>query len=176
MKKGWYSVSGDRQLLVNLEVTVPRLVLPIPSPDVDEASDKMEQVRLSTIDAPDISPIARSSLQRISVGEAAAPAAYATQQEPFRLFSIKRVQAHGQVLLLQVLRHWKRDDEEQHRTVGRRQPFRTSEELAFTVEVRHRNAPSETTRETLLPGLNLVVISLDEEGIPNSYTIDGAER
>ena len=81
-------MSRDRQLLVNLEVTVPRLVLPIPSPDVDEASDKMEQVRLSTIDEPDISPFARNSLQRISVGEVAAPASYATQQEPFRLFSI----------------------------------------------------------------------------------------
>src|SRR5256885_17213006 len=50
-KKGWDTMNRDRQLIVNLEVTVPRLILPIPSLDLSETSDEAEQVRLSSIDA-----------------------------------------------------------------------------------------------------------------------------
>jgi hypothetical protein len=165
-------VNRDRQLIVNLEVIVPRLVLPIPSLDVSKTSDEVEQVRLSSVD---VQPtLAQHSEQPGAVGEATTSATYATQQRPFRLFSIKGVQTHGQVLLLLLLRRWQRRDRRQH-GAGTQLELIT-DELTFTVEARQSKTPSERTRRTLLPGLNQVVIFLDEEGTPNSYSIDEAER
>lgn len=173
-KKGWYTMDRDRQLIVNLEVTVPRLILPIPSLNLSEINDEVEQVRLSSIDAQETSALAQHDRLSAAVSEAPALATYTRQQEPFRLFSIKQVQMHGQMLLLQLLRLWKRRDQGQRRTAT--QPAHLTDELRFTVEVRQSQAPSEGTRRTLLPGCNQVVIFLDEEGIPTHYSIDGAER
>ena len=173
-KKGWYTMNRDRQLIVNLEVTVPRLILPIPSLDLGATSDETEQVRLSSIDAQDTSALAQHDQQPVAVSEATASATYAAQQEPFRLFSIKHVQTHGQALLLQIVRLWKRRDRAQRGTVT--QPAHLTDELTFTVEVRQSKAPPEGARRTPFPGRNQVVIFLDEEGIPTNYSINGAER
>ena len=167
-------MNRDRQLIVNLEVTVPRLILPIPSLDLSETSDKAEQVRLSSINAQETALQAQHDQQPVVVGEATISATYAAQQEPFRLFSIKHVQMHGQTLLLQLLRLWKRRDQGRGRTAT--QPAHLTDELRFTVEVRQSQVPSEGTRRTLLPGCNRVIIFLDEEGIPANYSIDEAER
>jgi hypothetical protein len=79
------------------------------------------------------------------------------------LFSLKGVQTHGQAFLLQILRRRERAEH-------------VTDELTFTVVVCQSKLPSEGTQRGLLPGLNQVVIVLDEEGIPNSYGIDEAER
>ena len=174
VKKGWHAVNRDRQLIVNLEVTVPHLILPIPSLDFSETSDEAEQVRLSSIDAQETAVQAQHDQQPVVVGEATVSATYAAQQEPFRLFSIKHVQTHGQALLLQILRLWKRRNQRQHG--ARIQLEHLTDELTFTIEVRQSKAPSEETRRISFPGHNQVIIFLDEEGIPTSYSIDGAER
>jgi hypothetical protein len=167
-------MNRERPLIVNLEVTVPRLILPIPSLDLDATSAEAEQIHLSSIDEHATSVLARPDEQPASIGEAPASATYATQQEPFRLFAIKHIQTHGQVLLLQLLRLWKRRDQTRHATTT--QPAHLTDELTFTVEVRQSEASSEGTRETPFPGHNQVIIFLDEEGMPNGYSIDGTER
>jgi hypothetical protein len=167
-------MNRDRQLIVNLEVTVPRLILPIPSLDLDATSTEAEQVRLSSIDAQETSALAQHDQQAVTVGEAMTSATYAAQQESFRLFSIKHVQIHGQTLLLQIVRLWKRRNRAQRGTVT--QPTHLIDELTFTIKVRQSKAPSEGTRRTPFPGRNQVVIFLDEEGIPTNYSIDEAER
>ena len=167
-------MNRDRQLLVNLEVTVPRLILPIPSLDLGATSDEAEQVRLSSIDAQETSALAWHDQQPIAVGEAIASATYAAQQEPFRLFAIKHIQTYGQALLLQILRLWKRRDQTQRGTAT--EAAHLTDELLFTVEVRQSESPSEETSRTPFPGRKQVIIFLDEEGIPNNYSIDGAER
>ncbi len=164
----------DRQLMVNLEVTVPRLILPVPSLDLDATSTEAEQVRLSSIDAQEISALAQHDQQPAPVGEATASATYGARQEPFRLFAIKHIQTHGQALLLQILRLWKRRNQPRRATAT--QQAHLTDELLFTVEVRQSKTPAEGTRRTPYPGRNEVIIFLDEEGIPNSYSIDGAER
>lgn len=166
-------MNRDRQLIVNLEVTVPRLILPIPSLDLDATSAEAEQVRLSSIDAQETSALAQRDQQPVTVGQAMT-STYAAQQEPFRLFSIKHVQTHGQALLLQIVRLWKRRNRAQVGTVT--QPVHLIDELTFTVEVRQGKAPSEGTRRMPFSGRNQVVIFLDEEGIPTNYSIDEAER
>lgn len=164
----------ERQLIVNLEVTIPRLILPIPSLDLAATSAEEEQVRLSSIDAHETSARALSDQQSTSIGKATTSATYGAQQEPFRLFAIKHIQTHGQALLLQILRHWKRRNQARGATAT--QSVHLTDELLFTVEVRQNKTPAEGTRRTLYPGRNQVIIFLDEEGLPNSYSIDGAER
>src|SRR5947209_10264524 len=110
-RKAGTHMNRDRQLIVNLEVTVPRLILPIPSLDLDATSAQAEQVRLSSIDAHEPSARAQSEQQPTSIGEVTTSATYAAQQEPFRLFAIKHIQTHGQALQLQILRLWKRRDQ-----------------------------------------------------------------
>jgi hypothetical protein len=167
-------MNTDRELIVNLEVTVPRLILPIPALDLNELGDEAEQVRLSSIDAQETSVPRHYDWQPAVVGETTASATYAAQQEPFRLFSLKQLQTHGQALLLQLLRLWKRRDQAPHLPVT--QPAHLTEELLFTVEVRQGKASAEGARRTPFPGRNQVIIFLDEEGTPTSYSIDGAER
>lgn len=159
---------------MNLEVTVPRLILSIPSLDLGATSHDAEQIRLSSIDPQAIPALAQHDRQSDSPGEAPASAPYAAQREPFRLFAIKHIQTHGQVLLLQIFRLWKRRDQTRRGTIT--QPAHLTDELLFTVEVRQSKTPSEGTQPPPFPGRNQVIIFLDEEGIPNSYSIDGAER
>ncbi len=166
-------MNRDRQLMVNLEVTVPRLILPIPSLDLNATSAEAEQVRLSSIGVQETSALAQHDQQPATVGQAMT-STHTAQQEPFRLFSIKHVQTHGQALLLQIVRLWKRRNRAQRGTVT--QPAHLIDELTFTVEVRQSKTPPEGTRRTLFPGCNQVVIFLDEEGIPTNYSIDEAER
>jgi hypothetical protein len=172
--KGWYTMNTERQLIVNLEVTVPSLILPIPSLDLDATSAEAEQVRLSSTDTRETTARAQAGQQPASVGEVTTSATYGAQQEPFRLFAIKHIQTHGQALLLQILRHWKRRNQARGATAT--QSAHLTDELLFTVEVRQSKTPAEGTRRTPYPGRNQVIIFLDEEGIPNSYSIDGAER
>jgi hypothetical protein len=167
-------MNTERQLIVNLEVTVPRLILPIPSLGLDATSTEAEQVRLSSIDTHETSALAQSDQQPAPVGEATTSATYAAQQEPFRLFAIKHIQTHGQALLLEIFRLWKRRNRPRRATAI--QPAHLTDELLFTVEVRRSKTAFEGTRSTLYPGRNQVIIFLNEEGIPNSYSIDGAER
>jgi hypothetical protein len=167
-------MNTGRQLIVNLEVTVPRLILPIPSLDLDATSAEVEQVRLSSVDAHETSARAQSGQQPVSIDEATTSATYIAQQGSFRLFAIKHIQTHGQALLLQILHHWKRRNQAGGATAT--QPAHLTDEVLFTVEVRQSKTPAEGTRRTPYPGRNQVIIFLDEEGIPNSYSIDGAER
>jgi hypothetical protein len=161
---------------VNLEVIVPRIILPVPSLNRDEVDDEMEQAHLSEIETAGTSSPTGHSREQSPPGEATTSATYTTRQGPFRLFSINHVQAYGQTLLLQVLRCWRRGNQGQGGNPGQQEYVRVTDELAFTVEARGAVQPSEAMERTPLPGLTRVVIFLDEENVPNRYSIDGAER
>jgi hypothetical protein len=186
-------VSSDTQPAINLEVTVPRILLPPlyerptrsegsageeeeqpnqQAEPVEEKADDLdrEQVRLSSIN---VGPASRQT-QVVQVGELST---YTTRQGPFHLFRIDHILAHGQAQLLQVLRRGKGRERPQ-RNSRDAAPLRVTDELAFILKFRHNTAEdaAEAAREALLPGWNQVVIVLDEENAPITYSIDGSER
>ena len=95
------------------------------------------------------------------------------QTERFRIFQIKALSTQGRALLLQILRMYPATKVEQ---------LRLSDELAFMLEFRRAaDAPEVSAAEhthlpaTLIPGLNSIVIFLDEAGTPTDYSIDGVK-
>jgi hypothetical protein len=156
-------VSRDIQPSINLEVTVPHIVLPSLAGD-GKIGEEMEQIRLLPVKA----DISRRSLSAPEVvGEAST---YATYTGLFHLFRLKVVPEQGRRYLLQILRQ--RKERSQSRKV--QGESRVTNELALTLEY-HQATEDNSAHAGLIPGENHVVIMLNEDGVPDNYTIDGAE-
>ncbi len=89
----------------------------------------------------------------------------------------------GRVFGLQILRwrNWFSSHEKQNRTADGRgsDSLFVSDELTFSLEFLRPQEPSPAVSSApvtpFTPGLNQIVIFLDHDGIPVSYSIDGAE-
>ena len=163
--------------VIHLEITVPHIVFPtgngqlkVGETNSSGLDDEQVQVHISTPGPQDRHSSRQSTgtLQEIS-GEATT---YTSVAGPFRLFRLQDVPIQGQTLLLQVLR----------RVTGKPESFSLATEQAFSIEFRrhaHRDHTVEqaeiTSPSPLMPGVNQIVIYLNEEGVPGSFSIDGAE-
>ncbi len=159
-------MQSDTTHIVNLEVTVPRIVFATGKgheahyPDDDE-----EQVHLTPVGAQ----------QQLSTGETSAYMIHAIR---FRLFRTQ-LPALGRPLLFQVLRRWHKSVDGSLARGDER--LYVSNTVIFSVEFlpqsdASENASLQATRQAIHPGLNHIIIYLNDEGIPSSYTIDGASR
>ncbi len=176
------------QPVVNLEVTVPRIIF-------SANKGRLRQLETLAEETGGTSPPVfrgvegRNEQQHDIVGEASPSTA---QEERFRTFRVKDVAAQGHALVLQILRRWTAGSQQrQSKATDDREQTWLSDEVAFTLEFRHtevsqaepggqqpRDAATVTPpgdQATLHPGVNQVLIFLDQEGIPNSYRINGAE-
>jgi hypothetical protein len=188
-------VDSDASPVVNLEVTVP--VLPaglhrhglIQAPATSRYSEsnegeEVEQVRLVAIGLQKDPSLHQPREQ--AIGDVPVRMIHSIR---FRVFHLT-VPAHGQPFLLQVLRRYneyigkkprKRNQAKEDNAHARQ--LYVSDAMAFSVEFRSSSGIGETTvalstptsTPTLIPGMNRVVIYLDNEGTPSSYSIDGAE-
>jgi hypothetical protein len=164
--------------VVHLEITVPHIVFPTENSqqqkageaNTSEQDDDQEQVRILT-PGPQEQHSSRQGTRTSAeiTGEATT---YTSAAGPFRLFRLKDVPVQGQALWLQVLR----------RVAGTSGPFSLAAEQAFSIEFRHhthQDHPVEqamiSSPSSLVPGLNQIVIFLNEEGAPGSFRIDSAE-
>ena len=186
------SMSSDTPLVVNLEVTVPRIIpAKWPPPgrsgtatgeqrsEHSQSEDVGEQVRIVPLDQ----PARQHSIPR---QEGTLVASRMVHTMPFRLFRLK-VPDQAQSFLLQVFRRRNRFISE----VGPKTPrsdtesLYLSDEMALSIEIRHAGepgsepdrAPTEPTTPALpiIGGKNRVVMYLNSEGTPESYSIDGVK-
>src|SRR5438105_8565143 len=185
------SMSSDTPLVVNLEVTVPRII-PAKGPprpgrsgtatgeqrsEHSQSEDTGEQVCIVPLDQ----PARQHSIPR---QEGTLVASHMVHTMPFRLFRLK-VPDQAQSFLLQVFRRRNRLISE----VGPRNPrsdtesLYLSDEMALSIEIRHTGepgsepdrAPTTTPALPIIGGKNRVVMYLNSEGTPESYSIDGVK-
>ena len=167
--------------VINLHITVPQIALPLSKRRRQPAGDQQhstEQVRIVPLG---------SDQQHERTGS---DMPLTAQKERFHLFQIKDIPAQGRTLLLQILRRYPVGNQQaQGERSEQSEQLRLSDELALTIEVRRSSdlftssepsQPSQAEHTTsispmLVPGLNAVVIFLDENGIPTNYSIDGAK-
>jgi hypothetical protein len=98
------------------------------------------------------------------------------QTKQFGVFHAKDIPAQGEMLLLRVLRQWMAGKRPGPDNTHQNEQFQRSDEMAFSVEFHHVDEATEIAHlSDLQTGLSRVVIFLDEEGKPCSYSIDGAE-
>ncbi len=98
------------------------------------------------------------------------------QTKQFGVFHAKDIPAQGEMLLLRVLRQWMAGKRPGPDYTHQDEQFQRSDEIAFSVEFHHVDEATEIAHlSDLQTGLSRVVIFLDEEGKPCSYSIDGAE-
>lgn len=188
-------MSSDTPLVVNLEVTVPRII-PAKGPprpvrsgtatgeqrsEHSHSEDVGEKVRIVPLGQP-----ARQHSTPHQEGTLVASRMVNTL--PFRLFRLK-VPDQAQSFLLQVFRRRNRFISE----VGPKTPrndtesLYLSDEMTLSIEIRHSGepgsepdrAPTEPTTTTpalpIIVGKNRVVMYLNNEGTPESYSIDGVK-
>ena len=154
------------QPLINLEVTVPRILLPAideehGSKETGNSHEELERVHLYTIDIQDPHRPPQSHEQPQRQGEASN---YTSWQGLFRLFQIKNVPLRHWATLVQI-----------SRKSGNAEEFRVTENLPCKIEYRAADDDSPLHIE-VIPGLTRVVIVLDEDGIPITCNVDGAEN
>ena len=185
-------MSSDTPLVVNLEVTVPRIIAATGIPhfgsseretreqdsEGSEREDVEEQVRLVPLGQwQDTSVQQRSALRQEDI-EAPLRMAHTVR---FRMFRVQ-LPAQAQSFLLQVHR-WRVlfSGAEKRKAIGsNREPFYLSDKVTFSLEYRRSTEPGKTVEEstpapTVIPGMNKVVIYLNSEGAAESFSIDGAE-
>ncbi|MFL5625269.1 MAG: hypothetical protein ACJ788_06685 [Ktedonobacteraceae bacterium] len=168
-------MKSEALLIVNLEITVPHIVLSATRKQSSSAASapgeqrrETERIQLLAPDAVQPQVVASEGTERI---------AHAVK---FCLFRLDMLEV-GKPLLLQVLR--RRNEE---RSLNQRREsnegFAVTETSQFTLELRELNRDplqADLTRDpqekVLEAGINRVVVYLDNEGTPGSYSIDGAE-
>ena len=185
-------MSQDVSLEVSLQVTVPHIVLPSGNTfasiergwsgstehEVERTPDEdQEQVRVLRLPLQSSLSLPEHNEQQFLTGEAVT---YATQRGGlFRLFRFKNLPTQGQKLLLQVLRRWKHGNQPSSTATADRERLWITDELAFSIEFRKIDDTTEKPPagrvSVLYAGLNQVVIFLDKDGTPTSYSVNGAE-
>jgi hypothetical protein len=161
-------VSGDTVYKVNLEITIPFLMLPTSEDAKEELEEELTQVHLLSINSNHTLSSSAQSLLKADV------TTHPTKQGLFNLFHFKHVVVQGQLLLLQLLRHMPPKNLHHSNSKLQLKQLLPVEILPFKVEFRHVAGDSIITSSPIA-GLNSVVIYLDEEDIPSNYSIDGAE-
>ena len=181
-------MDSERAQVVNLEVSVPRIILSTgrgrqaQMKELEKAGQAgdggqdggLEEVRLLPLAFQEDTQ--RRGEQQGLRGEASTRMAHTLHFTLFRM-SIA-VPMQGQSFLFQVLRKYneyagkKRGKWNNAQEDGEQaQQAYVTDASSFSVAFRQL----EGTTSTLTPGLNQIVIFLDNEGIPVSYSIDGAE-
>ncbi|MDQ2904398.1 MAG: hypothetical protein ABI456_04915 [Ktedonobacteraceae bacterium] len=156
-------MDSHEQPIFHLEVTVPCIVFST-GKQGQHQDNAPEQAHLLALDVP-LSP---HNMQQYSLQ--ADPISTAAGQERFHVLRLDKIPTTGQVFLLQVLRQGVKEQLSEDEGAFASEP---ADEVAFRVEFRQQGAaPTETA---LHPGVSLVVILLDNEGRPTSYSIDGTE-
>lgn len=158
MQKG-NGVSGETLPDVNLEVIVPRILLP------EEQNSRHEDIPPRAASRETTSP-ATIEARLLSIQQGREPAqgeesTHATEQRLFHLFRFKHILAQGHLHLLQVVRK-----RENARDI-------VTDELAFSLEYRRAGSEDAPDEALATPEQHRVVVVLDEEGLPVSYSIDG---
>ncbi|MFL5663392.1 MAG: hypothetical protein ACJ8BW_18930 [Ktedonobacteraceae bacterium] len=162
-------MNDEAPLVVNLEITVPHIVLSVTKQQDSEAEKEAEQVRLSLAGFTQPQIIVSAGTERI---------AHAIK---FSLFRLKLLEM-GKPHLLQILRRRNEESSPGKQRVAN-EDFSVVDTSVFKLEFRRHNEGADTVigstgntqGEPLQAGLNRVVIYLDNEDIPVSYSIDGAE-
>jgi hypothetical protein len=179
---------------VHLAITVPQLML------IDKASVSQSEVDTGQhIDHPaqvagNQQPVAteRIEIQLLTIGTQKHPdspqddsskqlmdtklSPLTLQTKQFSIFHAKDIPAQGEILLLRVLRQWMVGNHSRPDNTHQNEQFQRSDEMAFSVEFHHIDEATEIAHlSDLQTGSSRVVIFLDEEGKPCSYSIDGAE-
>ena len=199
-------MDSDTPPVVNLEVTVPRILLSTTRTHPGQMESLATKRQGEGSEDEDVEQV---RLLPVGLQQNTLPY-YHKEQHPgdvpmrmihairFRLFRIT-LPAQGQPFLLQVLRRDGRysryDGEKQQDPKNEKvnkayteQPHLTGV-ATFSVKFRHldksvetataattpTSSPDSTSASTLIPGLNEVIIYLDDEGTPGNYSIDGAE-
>jgi hypothetical protein len=173
-------LSRDLKRVIQLEVTIPHLVLPTPEsssftpntqpltsshPEANK-EEGAEQVYLQVIDQPG------QSISQPAYGMTKSKTlTYASRRGPFHLLHLYYHFKHGQGLLLQILRRCQR---------GQSRPLQpTSKHIDDEIPCLLEYRPASSTRDSkpieIIAGVKRIVIMLDEEGVPCRYSIDGAE-
>lgn len=197
-------MDSDAPPVVNLEVTVPRIVLTAKSSrsgqmealatkqqSASSEEEVVEEVRLLPLESQQNTSLHQHrEQQRLGMGDVSR---HTIRSIRFRVFRFP-VLAGAQPFLLQVLRKY-------NRYIGKRRwkwintkennggtvQLIVTDAAAFSVEFRQfpesagvntaasSSVPGPTTPSSIFPTLNQVVIYLDNEGTPANYSIDGAE-
>lgn len=164
-------MSRDKQPSIDLEVTVPRIILPAideehRSKETGNSDEELEQVYLSSIDIQDPHQPSLSLGLPQRQGQASN---YTSWQGLFRLFQIKNIPLQRWATLVQVLR------KNGSRAKGE-EGFQVTENLPCKIEYWHATGDNSPLYIEVIPGLTRVVIVLDEDGVPITCNIDGAEN
>jgi hypothetical protein len=181
-KKGLsVNTDSDSTHTISLEVTVPRIVLPL-SPAAQISPDTTAE----SIEAPEQVSLLTTSPQRRGLSTHIAPVTDTTlevtthtkTQGLFRLFRLKSVPIPGRLYLLRV-QHAQTRQTSRPRAPQKVLPQDSPliDDLAYTIEFRSSadNPTAQRARRSLAPGHHEVTILLADDGIPTSYSIDGAE-
>lgn len=182
-------MGGDAPLVVRLEVTVPRIVLPqlhalherrTHAGPLDRAGAGQEHVRGKDEEGEQIRLLAQELTQfreQHPVIEATSRLIHTLR---FRLLQAT-MPVQGRVFGLQILRwrNWFSHDETRTASRGSDDSLFVADELTFSLEFLRPQEPSPAVSSIpvspFTAGLNQIVIFLDHDGIPVSYSIDGAE-
>lgn len=180
---------------VHLAITIPRLTLIDKEPVSQSEVDTRQHIDHPAQDAGDQHPVAteRIEVQLVTPGTQEQPdslqgdsskqfieakfSPLATHTKRFGMFRAKDIPAQGEILLLRVLRQWiAANHSKPDNTHQQNEQFQLGDEIAFSVEFHRIDEATEIAHLLdLQTGLSRVVIFLDEEGKPCSYSIDGAE-
>ncbi len=191
-------MDSDVSLVVNLEVTVPRIVLPsglnrhepmqaLATKQESESneSEEVEQVRLIGLQGDP--SLHQSGEQQGGIGDVWTRMVHTIRFRVFRL--TLPMYTEDQPFLFQVLRRWdkymgkRRRKRNQANVRAHAEQLYATDAMAFSVKFRSSSEIVETSvaastaisTPTLIPGLNRVVIYLNNEGTPAGYSIDGTE-
>lgn len=181
-------MSSNPPVVVNLEVTVPRIIVATGIPHVDsseketgeqdsEREDVREQVRLVPLGQRQDTSVQRRSASQQEDLEASLRVAHTVR---FRVFRVQ-LPAQAQSFLLQVHR-WRAlfsEAEKRPAANSSHDPFYLSDKVSFSLEYRRSTEPGKVAEEPtqaskVIPGMNKVVVYLNSEGAPESFSIDGA--
>lgn len=168
-------MKNEAPLIVNLEITVPRIVLSttkkqssLAASASGEQSRETESVQLLSPGAVQPQVVASEGTERM------------THAVKFRLFRLGMLEV-GKPLLLQVLRR-RNEERSLNQRSEKNERFSVTDTSAFTLEFQQLDEdPLQATltgnpqEKPLEAGINRVVVYLDKEGMPASYSIDGAE-
>ena len=169
--------------VARLEVTVPRILLPrLQSSEAQTGTSSAEQGRINEQagEMEEQEDSLRLLFQEPTPSQRQQPAIEASSHVVHSLYfrllqSVMPVT--GRIFGLQILRGRNKFRGKRNRTADRRddESLYVSDEMAFSLEFRRSHVQESAAPLPLMPGLNQLVIYLDDEDTPVSYSIDSAE-
>ena len=163
------------QPVIKLEVTVPHIALPLSRHQVEDWAEADQQLPSEQLR---LLPLGRQTGTTSGQYGEFTPTPSLDQKGRFRIFRLNNIIEQGGGFLLQILRMYPTSRQQGNRREQLGQ-LRLSDNLAFTIEFRRTEdspgADQAHNSRGLVPGLNSVVIYLDAEGKPSSYSIDSVK-